>query len=131
MLSYLELLAGNSSLTLGSLPGLASLTERGLLEYTMKQLLRRSLVPEANSNNDQFDLGSSDQLRFLEEGKRLVDLALLLCNKQQADVLPVLDDSFPLLLLEEFFDLLPAIMLESLFDYMVSRRQALLKVSIS
>ena len=65
---------------------------------------------------------------FLTRGKNLIAVAIHLSATLKYDGESFVEETFPLLLLEEFFDYLPVFLIEQLFDWMVSQREILLKV---
>ena len=87
------------------------------LELELKKKLQH-YAHDTYGQNSEFE-------SFLENGKQLVDLSIRLSLRDE------LDATFPLLLLEEFFEFLPVFLMKNLFDWMVSKRHLLLKVPIS
>jgi hypothetical protein len=96
-------------------------SHRFLTEYCFKHLLQSFLqkYTATDYSKDSFDL-------FILSTKKLIDLALALSMQ---DIM--LDDTFPLALFEEAFDYIPLSHVEPLFDFLVSRRDLLLKVKLS
>ena len=87
------------------------------LELELKKRLQH-YARETYGQNNEFE-------SFLENGKQLVELSIGLSLRDEIDA------TFPLLLLEEFFEYLPVFLMKNLFDWMVSKRHLLLKVPIS
>jgi len=93
-------------------------SQRLLTEYCLKSLLKSYFEKYENDCDAGF-------FKFIHTTKKLIDLALFLSLNA------VLEDTFPLLLLEDAFDCCPLTHVELLFEFMVARRELLLKVTFT